>query len=98
MACTPSLSPQGLRIAIAHASIIFFCRGIDVVRQEIQDFASTKTIFSNKFKLIILDECDAMTRDAQMALRRGERGVSRVIYYATGNMHAHTFFSGAITQ
>jgi hypothetical protein len=43
-----------------------------VVRQEIQDFASTKTIFSNKFKLIILDECDAMTRDAQMALRRGE--------------------------
>lgn len=45
-------------------------RGIDVVRQEIQDFASTRTIFSNKFKLIILDECDAMTKDAQMALRR----------------------------
>lgn len=47
-------------------------RGIDVVRQEIQDFASTRTIFSSKFKLIILDECDAMTKDAQMALRRGE--------------------------
>mmetsp|Transcript_1549 Transcript_1549/g.3499 ORF Transcript_1549/g.3499 Transcript_1549/m.3499 type:complete len:359 (-) Transcript_1549:587-1663(-) len=45
-------------------------RGIQVVRQEIQDFASTKTIFSNKFKLIILDECDAMTKDAQFALRR----------------------------
>eukprot|EP00197_Chlamydomonas_leiostraca_P012362 CAMPEP_0202872782 /NCGR_PEP_ID=MMETSP1391-20130828/21999_1 /ASSEMBLY_ACC=CAM_ASM_000867 /TAXON_ID=1034604 /ORGANISM="Chlamydomonas leiostraca, Strain SAG 11-49" /LENGTH=182 /DNA_ID=CAMNT_0049553911 /DNA_START=105 /DNA_END=649 /DNA_ORIENTATION=+ len=45
-------------------------RGIDVVRQEIQDFASTKTIFSNKFKLVILDECDAMTKDAQFALRR----------------------------
>ncbi|GLC37819.1 Replication factor C (RF-C) subunit [Pleodorina starrii] len=45
-------------------------RGISVVRQEIQDFASTRTIFSNKFKLIILDECDAMTNDAQFALRR----------------------------
>ncbi|MEW5299476.1 MAG: hypothetical protein WDW36_002491 [Sanguina aurantia] len=45
-------------------------RGIGVVREEIQDFASTKTIFSNKHKLIILDECDAMTKDAQMALRR----------------------------
>ena len=46
-------------------------RGIAVVRNEIQDFASTRTIFSNKFKLIILDECDAMTKDAQFALRRG---------------------------
>jgi replication factor C subunit 3/5 len=45
-------------------------RGIAIVRNEIQDFASTRTIFSNKFKLIILDECDAMTKDAQFALRR----------------------------
>ena len=59
-----------------YVHIVPLRRGIDVVRQEIQDFASTKTIFSNKFKLIILDECDAMTRDAQMALRRGE-GVAR---------------------
>jgi replication factor C subunit 3/5 len=45
-------------------------RGISVVRQEIQDFASTKSVFSKSFKLIILDECDAMTKDAQFALRR----------------------------
>mmetsp|Transcript_41989 Transcript_41989/g.99538 ORF Transcript_41989/g.99538 Transcript_41989/m.99538 type:complete len:336 (-) Transcript_41989:13-1020(-) len=45
-------------------------RGIDVVRQEIQDFASTRMIFNKGFKLVILDECDAMTKDAQFALRR----------------------------
>lgn len=45
-------------------------RGIGVVRQEIQDFASTKSVFCRNFKLIVLDECDAMTKDAQFALRR----------------------------
>ena len=45
-------------------------RGISIVRNEIQEFASTRSMLSTKFKLIILDECDAMTKDAQMALRR----------------------------
>mmetsp|Transcript_37445 Transcript_37445/g.105731 ORF Transcript_37445/g.105731 Transcript_37445/m.105731 type:complete len:339 (-) Transcript_37445:199-1215(-) len=45
-------------------------RGIGVVRQEIQDFASTRQIFNTGFKLVVLDECDAMTKDAQFALRR----------------------------
>jgi len=45
-------------------------RGIDVVRNEIQSFAGTRKLFSSGTKLIILDECDNMTRDAQMALRR----------------------------
>ncbi|KAI9714718.1 MAG: hypothetical protein M1820_000007 [Bogoriella megaspora] len=60
-------------------------RGIEVVREQIKTFSSTKQIFSagafnNKnnansnnlstFKLIILDEADAMTSTAQMALRR----------------------------
>lgn len=48
-------------------------RGIEVVRQQIQDFASTKSIsFGSKVnvKLVILDEADAMTKDAQFALRR----------------------------
>ncbi|OAP61671.1 hypothetical protein AYL99_03874 [Fonsecaea erecta] len=59
-------------------------RGIDVVREQIKTFASTKQIFSTStqqtasgpklglgaFKLIVLDEADAMTSAAQMALRR----------------------------
>ncbi|KAF0300612.1 Replication factor C subunit 5 [Amphibalanus amphitrite] len=45
-------------------------RGIGAVRNQIQSFASTRTIFNRGFKLIILDEADAMTKDAQNALRR----------------------------
>jgi len=45
-------------------------RGISVVREEIITFASTRTMFSSGVKLIILDEADSMTKDAQAALRR----------------------------
>src|SRR5210317_2410846 len=42
-------------------------RGIDIVRSVIPDYAKTK---SDKIKFIILDEADAMTTEAQSALRR----------------------------
>lgn len=45
-------------------------RGIDVVREQIKQFAETRTLFSKGFKLIILDEADMMTQAAQAALRR----------------------------
>ncbi|KAE9446486.1 hypothetical protein C3L33_21613, partial [Rhododendron williamsianum] len=48
-------------------------RGIDVVRQQIQDFASTQSFSfgpKSSVKLVLLDEADAMTKDAQFALRR----------------------------
>ncbi|XP_071447170.1 replication factor C subunit 5-like isoform X1 [Hetaerina americana] len=45
-------------------------RGIGIVRGVIMNYASTRTIFKGGFKLIILDEADAMTSDAQNALRR----------------------------
>lgn len=45
-------------------------RGIDVVRNQIKNFALTMQIFSKGFKLIILDEADAMTLVAQNSLRR----------------------------
>jgi len=46
-------------------------RRIQTVRDTIKDFASTKLLNSEGgVKLIILDEADAMTNDAQAALRR----------------------------
>jgi len=45
-------------------------RGIDVIRIKVKDFARTKAIGDVPFKIIYLDECDALTRDAQQALRR----------------------------
>ncbi|KAF6761602.1 P-loop containing nucleoside triphosphate hydrolase protein [Ephemerocybe angulata] len=45
-------------------------RGIDVVREQIKQFAETRTLFAKGFKLIILDEADMMTQQAQAALRR----------------------------
>jgi len=44
-------------------------RGIEVVRTKIKDFARTVPL-SGSFKIIFLDEADALTPDAQNALRR----------------------------
>jgi replication factor C small subunit len=45
-------------------------RGIDVIRHKVKDFARTKAINNSPFKVIYLDECDSLTREAQQALRR----------------------------
>ena len=45
-------------------------RGIDVVRHKVKDFARTKSIKNVNFKIIYLDECDSLTKEAQQALRR----------------------------
>ncbi len=44
-------------------------RGIQVVREKIKNFARTKSM-GGDFKIIFLDEADALTPDAQNALRR----------------------------
>jgi len=45
-------------------------RGIDVVRNQIKQFARTTPLGEASFKILFLDEADALTTDAQAALRR----------------------------
>lgn len=45
-------------------------RGIDVVRVKVKEFARTRAIGDYPFKIIYLDESDALTKEAQQALRR----------------------------
>lgn len=44
-------------------------RGIDIIRNQINNFVNTKILFGEGMKFIILDEVDYMTKNAQQALR-----------------------------
>ena len=83
MLVTIEVSTQLIYDAVVKTKLILYCFlfhrlmiyqllfiGINVVRGQILNFASTRTIFNSGFKLVILDEADAMTNDAQNALRR----------------------------
>ncbi len=45
-------------------------RGIDVIRTRVKDFAKTLPLSTGMIKIIFLDEADALTSEAQHALRR----------------------------
>ena len=44
-------------------------RGIDTIRNQINLFVNSKTLFSKGTKFVILDEVDYMTKNAQQALK-----------------------------
>jgi replication factor C subunit 3/5 len=44
-------------------------RGIDIIRNQINQFVNSKTLFNHGMKFVILDEVDYMTKNAQQALR-----------------------------
>jgi DNA polymerase III delta prime subunit len=44
-------------------------RGIDIIRNQINQFVNSKSLFNVGMKFVILDEVDYMTKNAQQALR-----------------------------
>ena len=44
-------------------------RGIDIIRNQINQFVNTKSLFKEGIKFVILDEIDYMTKNAQQALK-----------------------------
>ncbi len=44
-------------------------RGIDIIRNQINNFVNSKPLFNKGYKFVILDEVDYMTKTAQQALK-----------------------------
>jgi DNA polymerase III delta prime subunit len=56
-------------------------RGIDTVRNEIADFARTGSMLSSKKKVIICDEADNFSQDAQKALKGSIEEFSENVFF-----------------
>jgi replication factor C small subunit len=53
-------------------------RGIDIIRVQVKDFAMAQSLGKAGFKIILLDEADSLTKDAQNALRRTMERYSKI--------------------
>ena len=56
-------------------------RGVDIIRNQINNFVSSKTMFHKGLKFVILDEVDYMTKPAQQALKYMVQTNSKNIRY-----------------
>lgn len=56
-------------------------RGIDIIRNQINQFVNSQTLFSTGTKFVILDEVDYMTKNAQQALKYLLQGVDRNVRF-----------------
>ncbi|NJE04495.1 helix-turn-helix domain-containing protein [Thermococcus sp. MV11] len=69
-------------------------RGINVIREKVKEFARTKPVAGASFKIIFLDEADALTQDAQQALRRTmemfSNNVRFILSCVTGDTRIYT--------
>jgi DNA polymerase III delta prime subunit len=53
-------------------------RGIDIIRNQINQFVNSKSLFVNGIKFVILDEVDYMTKNAQQALKYLLQGYNNI--------------------
>ena len=56
-------------------------RGIDVIRNQIHTFVHSGNLFSDGLKIVVLDEVDYMTKNAQQALKTVIQGFSSTVRF-----------------
>lgn len=56
-------------------------RGIDIVRNQISHFVNSQALFSKGLKIVVLDEVDYMTKNAQQALKHLLQGANNNVRF-----------------